>query len=131
MTMQFRTVQETKVYNDAGQMFPEQIYNATLAAGVATAVTVPGGSSMGNISSYSGGKNYMMAVIRLSYGDEVWFSVNKTAAAPAGAAFAAATSEVVTSDNPKVIRVAVGDVMSFFSVGATSSVSVSFYSLPA
>lgn len=132
MTQQFRTIQETKGYNDFGQLHSDQIYNCTLAATTATSLTVPGGGLMGNISSYGGisDKNYMLAVIRVSYGDEVWVSVNETADVPAGSTFAKDTSEVVTSDDPRGIRVATGDTMSFYTAGASTSVSVSFYAMP-
>lgn len=131
MTKQFRTIQETKGHNDFGQLISDQIYNATLAQNTATALTVPGGGIMGNITSYgeSINKNYMLAVIRVNYGNTAFLTVNKTSAAPAGASFALATSEIITSDNPRAIRVAVGDIMSFFSTLATTSVSVSFYAL--
>lgn len=131
MTKQFRTIQETKANNDFGQLFSDQIYNATLTQNTATTLTVPGGGIMGTITSYgeSNNKNNMMAVIRVNYGNTVFVTVNKTAAAPAGASFASATSEIVTSDNPRSIPVAVGDVMSFFSTLTTTSVSVSFYAL--
>jgi len=132
MTQQFRTIQETKGSNDFAQLLSDQIYNATLAQNTATSLTVPGGGIMGNIASYGGNndKNYVLAMIRVTFGDEVWVSVSATAAAPAGSSFAKATSEVVTSDDPRCIRVPVGSVMSFLTTGTTTSVSVSFYALP-
>lgn len=132
MTIQFRTIQETKGYNDFAQLFSDQVYSATLAATTATALTVPGGGIMGNITSYaqSSNKNFMLAVIRVSFGDEVWFSVNQTADVPAGASFAKDTSEIITSDNPRSVLVLSGDVLSFYAPGSTTSVSVTFYAMP-
>lgn len=133
MTVPFRTIQETKGYNDFGQQYSDQIYNATLTQNTATPLTVPGGGIMGAITSGAGSnnKNYVMAVIRVSGNDEVWVANNAIADVPAGSSFAKDTSEIVTSDNPKGMRVAVGDVLSFYTPGATTSVSVAFYALPA
>lgn len=132
MTVPFRTQQETKGINDFGQQYSDQIYNATLAATTNTALTVPGGGIMGAITSDGGqsSKNKMLAVIRVSFGDEVWVAVNQTADVPAGASFAKDTSEVVTSDNPLAKLVSVGDVLNFYTAGSTTSVSVTFYAMP-
>lgn len=131
MTVQFRRFDEVKGINDFAQQYSDQIYNATLAATTNTTLTVPGGGVMGNISSQGSenSKNKVYAVIRVSFGDEVWLSVGSTAAVPAGASFAKATSEIVTSDNTITKLVSVGDVLNFFTAGATTSVSVTFYQL--
>lgn len=132
MTVQFRRFDEVKGINDFAQQYSDQIYNATLAATTNTTLTVPGGGVMGSISSQGSenSKNKVYAVIRVSFGDEVWLSVGSTAAVPAGASFVKATSEIVTSDNPITKLVSVGDVLNFFTAGATTSVSVTFYQLP-
>src|SRR5690349_9826743 len=102
MTVQFRRFDEVKGINDFGQQYSDQIYNATLAATTNTQLTVPGGGIMGAMTSFgeSTDKNKVYAVIRVSFGDEVWVAINQTATVPAGASFAKATSEIVTSDNP-------------------------------
>lgn len=131
MTVPFRTQQETKGINDFGQQYSDQIYNATLTAATNTTLTVPGGGIMGAISSYgsSSDKNKMLAVIRTT--GDVWVAVNQTAAVPAGASFAQATSELVTNVEGKAYFVNVGDVLNFFSKTATTpSVSVAFYAMP-
>ena len=131
MTTQFRTQQETKGINDFGQQYSSQIYNATLAAATATALTVPGGGVMGGISSFGGtaNKNKVRGVIRTT--GDVWVAVNATADVPAGTSFAQDTSELVTNTEGKTYDLNVGDVLSFFSkVGTTPSVSVAFYALP-
>lgn len=132
MTVQFRRFDEVKGINDFGQQYSDQIYNATLAATTNTQLTVPGGGIMGAMTSFGGtnDKNKVYAVIRVSFGDEVWVAVNATAAVPVGASFAKATSEIVTSDETITKLVSVGDVINFFTAGATTSISVTFYPLP-
>jgi hypothetical protein len=132
MTQQFRTIQEVKASNDFGQLYSDQIYNATLDASTNTTLTVPGGGVMGNMGSYgdSASFNKVMAVIRVSEGDEVWFAVNAAAAVPVGATFAKATSEVIVAEVPMAKFVKVGDVLNFFTAGSTTSVSVAFYAMP-
>lgn len=129
MTTQFRVTQETKAINDFGQLPCAQIYNATLAATTNTQLTVPGGGTMGNISSQTNA-NKVYAVIRVSEGDEVWVAVNQTADVPAGGSFALDTSEIVTCQNTYCKYLSVGDVLNFYTAGATTSVSVAFYALP-
>ena len=131
MTVQFRTQQEIKNVNDFGQQYSDQIYNATLTAATNTQLTVPGGGVMGGMTSYAGSatKNKMMAVIRTT--GDVWVAVNQTADVPAGASFAADTSELVTNTEGKAYLVNVGDVLNFFSkTGTTPSISVAFYAMP-
>lgn len=131
MTTQFRTIQEVKGYNDFGQQYSDQIWNATLAAATNTQLTVPGGGLMGNMTSSGGSnnKNKMLAVIRTT--GDVWVAVGQTAAVPAGTSFASATSELVTNVEGKAYLVNVGDVLNFFAKTATTpSVSVAFYAMP-
>lgn len=132
MTTQFRTYQEIKGVNDFGQLYSDQIYNATLAITTNTQLTVPGGGVMGNLASYGDtlSKNKVKAVIRVSIGKEVWFAVNNTAAAPAGASFALATSEIIVDSVIMAKLVKVGDVLNFFAPAAAASVSVAFYAMP-
>lgn len=130
MTRQFRTDQEIKGYNDFGQIYSDQIYNATLAAATNTTLTVPGGGVMGAMSSYNGSntKNKVRAVIRTT--GDVWVAVNQTAAVPVGSSFAQATSELVTNVLGKTYDVNAGDELNFFSKTATTpSISVAFYAM--
>lgn len=131
MTQQFRTQLQVKGTNDFGQIYSDQIYNATLAAATNTALTVPGGGLMGEITSFGGtsNKNKVMAVIRTT--GDVWVAVNQTADVPAGASFVIDTSELVTNVLDKCYLVNVGDVLNFFSkAGTTPSISVAFYAMP-
>ena len=86
---------------------------------------------MGAMSSADGSatRNKVLAVIRVTEAASVWFAVNKTAAVPAGASFAAATSEVITCQVMMARLVKVGDVLNFISAG-TPGISVAFYALP-
>lgn len=131
MTTPFRTIQETKGYNDFGQQYSDQIYNATLVAATNTTLTVPGGGIMGGVTSYgsTGNRNKMLAVIRTT--GDVWVAVNQTADVPAAGTFAQDTSELVTNTLDKAYFVNVGDVLNFFAKTATTpSVSVAFYAMP-
>lgn len=131
MTRQFRTDSEIKGTNDFGQIYSDQIYNATLVAATNTTLTVPGGGIMGAMTSLAGTitKNKMMAVIRTT--GDVWVAVNQTADVPAAGTFAQDTSELVTNTDGKTYLVNVGDVLNFFSKTATTpSVSVAFYAMP-
>lgn len=130
MTQTFRTTQETKGVNDFGQIYSDQIYNATLTAATNTQLTVPGGGVMGAITSFGGtsNKNKVRAVIRTT--GDVWVAVNQTADVPAGSSFVRDTSELVTNALEKCYDVNAGDVLNFFSkTGTTPSVSVAFYAL--
>jgi len=131
MTTQFRTIQESKSYNDFGQQFSDQIYNATLVAATDTTLTVPGGGLMGNMTSEASSisKNKVIAVIRTT--GDVWVALNAVADVPNGGTFAQDTSELVTNASDKGYLVKVGDVLHFFAKTATTpSVSVAFYALP-
>lgn len=130
MTQPFRVTQETKGINDFGQIYSDQIYNATLAAATNTQLTVPGGGLMGALTSFGGttNKNKVRAVIRTT--GDVWVAVNQTADVPNGTSFAKDTSELVTNTEGKCYDVNVGDVLNFFAKTATTpSVSVAFYAL--
>jgi O-acetyl-ADP-ribose deacetylase (regulator of RNase III) len=131
MTQQFRMTNEIKGINDFGQIYSDQIYNATLTAATNTQLTVPGGGVMGALTSFGGttNKNKVRAVIRTT--GDVWVAVNQTADVPAAASFAKDTSELVTNALEKCYDLNVGDVLNFFSKTATTpSVSVAFYAMP-
>lgn len=131
MTVPFRTIQEVKGYNDFGQQYSDQIYNATLVAATNTTLTVPGGGIMGGVTSYGGSNNHnkMLGVIRTT--GNVWVAVNQTADVPAAGTFAKDTSELVTNTLDKAYLLNVGDVLNFFAPTATTpSVSVAFYAMP-
>jgi hypothetical protein len=127
MTTQFRDFTVTQCANDFGQQFTDQIYTATLAATTDTVLTIPGTSLMGNLPSTQ--NNKFMAVVRITQGLQCWMALNATAAVPAGAAFAASTSELI-SQYPIGKFVKAGDVLHFFAPAANTSVSVALYAVP-
>jgi len=127
MTTQFRDLTVTQSINDFGQQPCDQIFNATLAVTTDTTLTVPATSLMGNLPATQ--NNKFVAVIRITNGLSVWFAVNATAAAPAGATLIAATSELI-SGYPIAKLVKAGDVLHFLAPAANTSVSVAFYALP-
>lgn len=115
-------------FNDFGQEYCVDTYTATLTINTDTGLTVPGYGSMGNFTAPS--KNKFMAVIRVTDGASVWFAVNATAAVPAGASFAASTSElIIGGPDPFGKVVKTGDILHFFSAAANISVSVALYPL--
>lgn len=124
---QFRNISEVQNINDASQLFCTQVYTATLAATTDTSLTVPGGANMGNLPATT--YNKMIAVIKCTAGKDVWVALNATAAVPAGASFAASTSELVNGYYELIKQVEVADVLHFYCGAAAASVSVSFYRL--
>lgn len=90
-------------------------YSVTLTTGLEATVTVPGNSS----------STKWLAVFRYEPGATVWFSLNDTAAVPAGATLAATDSCL----NFPGTEVKTGDVLHFISADATASVGVELYEL--
>ena len=111
--------------NGYGTPFCDQTYTATLGAGVATALVVPGTVAMG-IAPATKSANTFLAVFTYAPGAKVWVSNNHTAAVPAGAAFAASNSVL----NPPAKVVKTGDTLSFICT-AGADVCVEFYSTQA
>jgi hypothetical protein len=114
---------------DFGLAFPDSIYSARLAMGSDVSVTVPGDTAFG-VAGDSTTNRYLAVIsyVRSSGINkplDVWVALNDTAAEPAGATFAATTSEL----NPSARYVKAGDVIHFYAVAANIDVAVSFYSL--
>lgn len=128
MTTQYKSYNEVQTINEYGQAFCDQVYTATLTINTDTTVTVPGGATMGAPPAYV--NNKYMAVIRTTANSSVWMAKNATAAVPAGATFAASTSELINGTYAIAKYVQAGDVLHFFCASANVSVSVAFYSLP-
>ena len=91
--------------------FPTNIFSATLTNGSAQSITVPKNAAVWYVS------------FSIQPGCNVWVCRNGTAAVPAGASFAATTSEL----NPGQRRVYSGDTLSLITDNATADVEVSFY----
>lgn len=106
-------------FSDLGLPF-SKVFNATLAAATDTSLTVPVVSGMGAINSQTQPK--MLALFSYQSGADVWVALNTAASAPAGAAFADASSVL----NPKYKVVQAGDVI-HAKCTAGCSMSVEFF----
>ncbi len=105
---------------DYSLRFPGLKYSATLAINTDTTLTIPGDAP-----------RYKMIVKTVDNGGtkdgEVWVALNGTAAVPAGATFAATTSELVTKHNILCREVNKADVIHFIATAANADVSVVLY----
>lgn len=108
--------------NGFGSPFCDTVFTATLGAAAETHFTVPGKAAMGMASAGTSHNTYL-AVFSYAPAAKVWVANNGTAAVPAGAAFAASTSEL--SPTAKIVKS--GDVLSMICT-AGADVSVSLYS---
>ena len=102
------------------------IYNATLTVDNEESVTVPAVADIGSPAQPS---NILIAVITTN-DTGLFVSFGNTAALPAGATFAAATSSLVPQAFPYARQVKGGSTISFISHSATANVSIEFYTVP-
>lgn len=115
----------TKGQNGFALPFCTQVYSATLKASTEETLTVPATAGMGLPAATA--NNKFIAIMSWTSGDDVFFCKNGTAAVPAGAAFAASTSELLGPGNyGKFCQT--GDTLHFISAG-TPSVTVAFYAI--
>lgn len=103
--------------DDFGLMFAGKKYNATLAITTDTTLTVPGDAPR------------YKAVIKCEPAGQVWVANNVAAAAAVGSTFAATASELLTESQKMCREVKAGDVLHFYSITATTDVSVVLYAL--
>jgi hypothetical protein len=108
--------------NGFGLPFCDTIYSATLTASTNTTIAVPLTSATGAPTATT--YNKFMAVFSYSSGATVFVALNKTAAVPVGATFAATTSEI----NPTAKMVKSTDTINVISSG-TPSVTIAFYAI--
>jgi len=101
--------------DDFGLRFSDLKYSAALAATTDTTFTVPGNSPR------------YKALIKVSA--DCWVAHNAVAAVPAGATFAATTSELALAEEHLCREVKAGDVIHFFSPTASNAASIVLYSL--
>lgn len=101
--------------DDFGLSFSKLKYNATLAITTDTSLTVPGAAPR------------YKAVMKCEPTGHVWVALNTAAAAAAGSSFAATASELLTEGQKLCREVKAGDVLHFYSITATTDVSVVFY----
>lgn len=109
------TAQQT--VTDFGLRFSDLKYSANLGASSDTTLTVPS-----NAERYK-------AVMKVEANGLVYVALNATAAIPAGASFAATSSELITDAKSLCREVMAGDVLHFFTATANTEVSVVFYPL--
>ena len=102
----------------------DTIYSITIGASSDTALAVPLTSDLGGTNTAS--VNYLIARIRHTPNNNVWFAVNGTAAAPAGSSFAATTSELL-DNNVCEYLVKSGDTLHFYTTASSVVISVAFY----
>lgn len=122
MATQYSIPPQAQGVNGFATLFCDTNYTSKLAATTAITVTVPSFAAMGlpTANEY----NKFLAVFSYEAGAVVWVANNATAAVPAGATFAASTSQL----NPACKQVKAGDVISMISPG-TPNVSVSFFAI--
>lgn len=106
-----------RTVNDFSLTVSNLKYSATLAASTDTTVTVPGSAPRFKV------------VIRAETDAVVWFAVGDTAAVPAGATFAAVSSEMIPINGALCREVKAGDVLHFITGGTDIDVSIVFYSV--
>lgn len=115
MTTKFNMTRDINGYNGFGLDFSDVNYSATITAGVARSLVVPGISTS---TTY-------LAIFSFEPGSKVWVVNNSTAAVPAGATFASTDSVM----NPTARKCKFGDTLSFVTDDASAEVGVSFYAL--
>jgi hypothetical protein len=125
MTTQWNLDKNLGTANDFGTPFCTQIFSVTLGVGADTTLVVPSSAALGMPSSNQ--HNKWVAVMKYSRSNPanpVFVANNAVAAVPAGAAFAATTSEI----EPQAKHVKTGDTMHFI-CGAAAYVTVAFYAV--
>ena len=102
--------------DDFGLWCSNLLYSVSLAASTDTTLSIPGIAPR------------YKALIKTSYNGVVWFSLNQTAAVPAGDTFALTTSELIDSQ-PLCREVKKGDVLHFITSTANTEISVVLYAV--
>jgi hypothetical protein len=103
--------------DDFSLRFTQLKYSASLAASTDTTLTIPGSAQ-----TYK-------ALIKVKENGIVWAALNAVATVPAGATFAATSSELI-NDNKAICReVKAGDVLHFITATAATDVSVVLYAV--
>ena len=128
MTTQYKLQKDVAGYNGFGLQFCDQKFSASLAITTDTTLTVPINAAMGMALDI---KAKWLAVVQVEANLSVWFALNATAAVPAGATFAATTSDLIIGSQYYGVEVKAGDVMHFLAPVAGTDILVKFYALPA
>lgn len=103
--------------DDFGLTFSNLKYSASLAASTDTTLTTPSSSPR------------YKALIKAETDGIVWVANGETAAVPAGATFAAVSSEMIPVNGELCREVKAGDVLHFITAGTNIDVSVVFYAI--
>ncbi len=109
----FSLIRDINGVNGFGLPFTINKYSAALVQNTEETLTIP---------SYAA---QYLAIFSFDVGAAVWVANNETAALPAGASFAATTSEL----NPTARQVSAADVLHFYTGDSTSQVGVTLYAL--
>jgi hypothetical protein len=128
MTTQYKLQKDVAGYNGFGLPFCDTIFSASLAITTDTTLTVPLKGAMGAALN---SVNKWIAIIQVEANLSVWFALNAVAAVPAGASFAATTSDLILGTEYYAVEVKAGDVMHFLAPTAGTDIMVKFYALPA
>ncbi len=128
MAMIYKLQKDVAGYNGWGLPFTDLKYSASLAITTDTTLTVP---SSGAIGAPLNQVNRFLAIINVEANLSVWCALNATAAVPAGAGFAATTSDLIIGGEFYAREVKAGDVLHFLAPTAGTDISVLFYALPA
>jgi len=103
----------------------DTIWQSELKASTDTTITVPTASDLGGTNT-SSTNNFLVARIRHTPDNDVWFSVNATAVIPSSTTPALASSELL-DNNVCEYKVKSGDVLHFITAASTAYISVAFY----
>lgn len=103
--------------DDFGQLFASLKYSASIAATTDTTLTIPSSARR------------FKALIKVE--NATWVAVNATAAVPAGATFAATTSELIPAGAEICREVEKADVLHFYTATADTDISVVLYATAA
>lgn len=125
MTTQYNIDPNIQGVNGFGLRTCDLIFTSTLAAATDTTLAVPASAAIGAPSSNQFNKWVaVMKYARSNAANPVFFANNATAAVPAGAPFAASTSEI----EPEAKHVKTGDTLHFICT-TPAHVSVAFYAV--
>lgn len=125
---QYKLQNDVEGYNGFGLPVSNTKYTASLAATTDTTLTAPSVASMGAPLNIV---NKFLAIITVKSGNTAWFSLNATASVPAGATFAASTSELIVGGEYFARVVKAADILHFITATASTDISVVFYALAA
>lgn len=126
MTTIYNIDSVTQGQNAFGLPFNDTIFSAKLKAATDTTLAVPLSNGLGMPASYV--NNKWIAVIVCDDSSQTYVAVNATAAVPAGAGFAATTSELVPYEQMYGKYCKSGDTLHFISPG-TPNITVAFYAI--